>query len=205
MPMYEQVKMIIDELNNENNMIMETKKIEIEVPVGKTAKWIYGVLTLVDEKAKDTRPVTERVKTFEDACEVLGYEHPFVQAYRCWENDGVNGQADIEAYLKLRIICAALNEGWSPKFTKDEYRYYPWFYLYTKDEIEKMDEKKRNQLVLWGGNAADGAACGLASAPSDYGWSSSDASIGSRLCLKSKELSVYCGKQFINIWADFVL
>lgn len=43
-PMYEQVKMIIKELE-----MKKTKKIEIEVPAGKTAKWIDGVLTLIDE------------------------------------------------------------------------------------------------------------------------------------------------------------
>lgn len=37
------------------------------------------------------------------------------------------------------------------------------------------------QLVLWGGSANTGAYCGLASAPSTYGWSLSDADIGSRL------------------------
>lgn len=37
------------------------------------------------------------------------------------------------------------------------------------------------QLVLWGGQADDGAACGLAYASSSDGWSASIASIGSRL------------------------
>lgn len=46
---------------------METKKIEIEIPEGKKAEWINGVLTLVDESQEDNRPVTERIKTFEDA------------------------------------------------------------------------------------------------------------------------------------------
>lgn len=29
--------------------------------------------------------------------------------------------------------------------------------------------------------------------------------IGSRLCLKSDALAAYCGKQFTDIWADFLL
>ena len=37
------------------------------------------------------------------------------------------------------------------------------------------------QLVLWGGNAGDGAYCGLACALSGNDWSLSDAYIGSRL------------------------
>ena len=37
------------------------------------------------------------------------------------------------------------------------------------------------QLVLWGGSASYGANCGLASASSSSDWSSSSATIGSRL------------------------
>lgn len=51
------------------------KQITIEIPDGKEAKWVNGVLTLVDEKPKD---ITERIKTFHDAYCELGNEHPFV-------------------------------------------------------------------------------------------------------------------------------
>ena len=37
------------------------------------------------------------------------------------------------------------------------------------------------QLVLWGGSAAVGASCGLASAYSHFAWSYSSANVGSRL------------------------
>ncbi len=184
-----------------NNMIMETKKIEIEVPVGKTAKWIGGVLTLVDEKVKDLRPITDKVKTFEDACKELGDNHPLILHYDRMSDSYLSEAKDIVAYMKLRIICAALNEGWKPEFTKNEYRYYPWFSLYTKDEIEKMSEDKRKELVLWDGSAY----CGLAGAGSFSDREYSSSHICSRLCLKSETIAVYCGKQFINIWADFVL
>lgn len=46
---------------------------------------------------------------------------------------------------------------------------------------------------------------GLACASSGNAPSSTLAYFGSRLCLKSDTLAVYCGKQFINIWADFCL
>ena len=42
------------------------KKIEIEIPDGKRAEWVNGVLTLVEDTFKDVR---DRIKTFEDACE----------------------------------------------------------------------------------------------------------------------------------------
>ena len=42
------------------------KKIEIEIPDGKRAEWVNGVLTLVEDTFKDVR---DRIKTFEDTCE----------------------------------------------------------------------------------------------------------------------------------------
>lgn len=92
-----------------------------------------------------------------------------------------------------------------PRFTKDEYRYTPWFYLYNQKEIDEMDEEDRNQLVLWGGLADDGAGCGLACAYSYSGWSSSDAGIGSRLAVKSSEIAIYFGEQFKELWKDFLI
>lgn len=56
------------------------------------------------------------------------------------------------AYIKLCTIARALNNDPDfPRFTKDEYRYTPWFCLYNQKEIDEMDEEDRNQLVLWGG------------------------------------------------------
>ena len=92
-----------------------------------------------------------------------------------------------------------------PRFTKDEYRYTPWFYLYNQKEIDEMDEEDRNQLVLWGGSATDGANCGLACERSDVAWSNSDANIGSRLAVKSSEIAIYFGEQFKELWKDFLI
>jgi len=177
-------------------------EIRIDVPAGKKAEWVNGVLTLVDETPKDNRPVTDRVKTFEDAVRELGDEHPFVKEWHL--GDGLS--ADLEAYLKLRIIAAALNEGWEPKFTTDEYRYYPWFTLWTEEELAQKSEewKKEHSLWLFGGNSAYGASCGLAYAHSIRAWSASYANFSARLAVKSEELAVYFGKQFIDIWAGYV-
>lgn len=154
-------------------------------------------------KPKD---ITERVKTFEDACRELGEEHPFVSAYTAWiKHEEFDDQEDILAYMKLRIICAALNEGWEPQFTEDEWRYYPWNILWTEEELsEKSDEWKTDRHLISTGEYQTDYA-GLAYASSYFAPSSAIAHIGSRLCLKSDTLAVYCGKQFINIWADFYL
>ena len=85
--------------------------------------------------------IMERIKTFDDAFKELGENHPLVKEYHkrhLFLEDDSDISSDLVAYLKLRIITAALNEGWTPQFTKDEYRYYPWFWLYTKEEIAAM-------------------------------------------------------------------
>ena len=154
-------------------------------------------------KPKDVR---ERIKTFHDAYCELGNEHPFVKSYEKYVNTASGEEADVISYLKLRIIAAALNEGWKPQFTEDEYRYYPWFYLLTEEEIsEKSEEwKQEHSLWLFGGASRTGAGCGLACAYSGNAWSYSDSLISARLAVKSEELAVYFGKQFIDIWAGYV-
>lgn len=154
------------------------KKIEIEIPDGKQAKWVNNVLTLVD------KDVTERIKTFEDACNELGEEHPLIQAYRqlleiatCENYVRETFGADTVSYLKLRVIVAALNEGWEPQFVKGNILWYPWF-----DIVQ------------------GGLVFALAGSAGTYSLSH----VGVRLAFKSKELAEYAGTQFVNIYKDFL-
>ena len=157
-------------------------------------------------KGKDDRPITERVKTFADALDVLGDDHPFVQQFDELVCDGVNkDNADLLAYHKLRIIAAALNEGWEPQFTKDEWRYFPWFYLRTQEEWDELSEEQKRGGVLLGGYASDGAAAGFVCACSSYTPSRACADVGSRLCFKTDALSRYAGQQFAALYADYLL
>ena len=151
------------------------------------------------------KDIKERVKTFEDACEELGNEHPFVKSYEKYVNTASGEEDDVVAYLKLRIICAALNEGWEPIFDKDEWRYYPWFYIYTQKEYEKLDEEEKEECRVVGSSYFNSyAGGGLVYASAVYAGSSSYSSYGVRLVFKTRELAEYCGKQFIDIWADFL-
>lgn len=182
------------------------KKIEIQVPEGKVAEWkeINGVTTLVLTDEKDNRPVTERIKTFEDAMMATGMTLPLD------ENKLSYLPKDVVAYMKLRIIAAALNElnedtlDEFHKFIKGEHRWYPWFNLYTQGEIDKMDKETKKMLWLFGGASGNGSYCGLACSYSYVAWSFSSSSLSARLAVKSEELAKYFGKQFIDIWADYV-
>jgi len=180
-----------------------SKEITIPVPDGKRAEWINGVITLVDEPKVDNRPVTERIKTFEDAREALGDEHPLVKEYWGVVNVDLDITQDLIAYLKLRIIVAAINEGWEPKFEKGEYRYYPWFYLYTKEQYDELDDKEKGRCVLRSGSSSSSGG-GFVVCYANNDASFSYASYGSRLAFKTRELAAYAGKQFTEEWADFM-
>ena len=175
---------------------MKSKKLEIEIPEGKTAVWRNGILTLIDEPEKDVR---KRIKTFEDACHEIGIDA------EAWNRDKISLglEPDVLAFLKLRIIVKALNEGWEPRFTEDECRYYPWFILYTREEYNKLDEEEKSRVVYrsyYYANALGGVSCAVADNDSSY----TLAVIGVRLAFKTSELAAYCGRQFLDIWADFV-
>lgn len=143
------------------NKSMETKKVEIEIPAGKKAVWVNGVLTLVDEKPQD---VTERIKTFEDALDELEVraangDNKAKMLYDDWHNVTTDSD-DLIAYLQLRIITAALNEGWEPQFTKGERRWYFWYDLITKEQYDKLSAEDKSRVVGRGGGVAY-AFCGL--------------------------------------------
>lgn len=71
----------------------------------------------------NTDDIKEKVRTFENACEVLGIDKV---------EFGITGldedKESIEAYSKLVIIAKALNEGWQPDWNDgNQYKYVPYF------------------------------------------------------------------------------
>lgn len=176
------------------------KKVEIEIPEGKKAEWVDGVLTLVDDEPQD---IKERVKTFDDAVAILGNNNQAVIDYYAIADKTCT--EDILAFAKLRIIIEALNEGWKPKFDGDECRYYSWFYIYTKEEYEGLDEDEKKKCLVAGRSSIHSHANGgLVYALAYYASSDSCANDGYRLALKTRELAEYCGKQFMDIWCDYL-
>jgi hypothetical protein len=66
--------------------------------------------------------ITDRVKTFEDACYIVG------ESYQDFLLDTTNLSKDEIAYKKLKIITRALNEGWTPDWNNgNERKWFPWF------------------------------------------------------------------------------
>ena len=189
---------------------IENAKAALKTADESVKKVLLALLPELKETEAQTvvnRPITERVKTFEDACRELGADHSFVLAYQntnLRDPEVAEENRDILAYMKLRIIAAALNEGWNPQFTEDEERWYPWFTLWTEEELsEKSDEWKADRHIISTGDYSRDWAAGFAFSTSFDAPSGSGAVFDSRLCFKSEALATYCGKQFISLWADF--
>jgi hypothetical protein len=136
-----------------------------------SAEW-KNVLEETFTKEFFQQKITDRVKTFEDACGVLG-----IDLIAFVDDDSA---PDESAYIQLKTIAKALNEGWTPDWNNDEeYKYYPWF---------EMQKTKSNPS----GFRLDGVGY-------DYAYSI----VGSRLCFHSRELAEYAAKQFQDLYKQF--
>lgn len=159
------------------------------------------------EEALKSQDIKERIKTFEDAVNAIGEDHPLVAQYKTINSafKEADNNLHLFAYTRLAIIAEALNEGWRPEYTEDEYRYYPWFGLYTQEEYDDMDDEDK-ECCRFVGRSANSAVVfgGLVCAYAGYGSAYSNPYFGSRLAFKSRELAIYCGKQFIEIWINYL-
>ena len=164
-----------------------------------------AVKEALGEKFSEILPATERVKTYEDAVNELGEDNPIVVAASTasWLfPEAVN--KDLVAYMKMRVIVAALNDGWEPQFVPGEQRWYPWYELISKEDYEAMSEDEKQERRCVGRSSVDAYAYGgLVFSYAVYASSVSSASVGSRLAFKSEELAKYAGKQFAELFADF--
>lgn len=146
------------------------------------------------------KDITQRIKTFADCVEALGKNNPLVKA--CC-NVG-KGDVTLKAFCMLRVIVAALNEGWQPEFADGEERWYPWFSVLTKNEYNRLNEREKCRVVgraNYSSNAYGGLAFGVAVSASAV----ASTGFGSRLAFKSEKLAKYAAKQFGEVYADFLL
>lgn len=156
---------------------------------------VKGVLqNLFGEEVCAPKNVMDRVKTFEDACIETGTD---IQAFN---EITKNLDEHVVTYMKLSIIVKALNEDDKfPYFTKEEWRYYPYFWLYTKDEYEKMNAKDREKVsrVLFRSACNACAYAVLDASDTSY-------NVVARLVFRTRELALYAGKQFIDLYVKHI-
>lgn len=132
-------------------------------------------------KEEDYEEITDRVKTYEDACKVLGVE-PINE-----QNAKAQGfRSDEIARRKLETIAAALNEGWKPDWNNtDQYKYYPYFYIQE--------------------NTKGKGSAGLSYASTSYAAATTTASFGSQLCFYASRLARYAGNQFTDLYEQILI
>lgn len=149
------------------------------------------------------------IRSYEDACVALGIEPTLNKSLIVRNGDSVEDLFElpkhIVAQMKLETICRALWGGEVKVYPdpKGERTYwYPWFALYTKDEMERMNKEQRGALLSAG--AVCGASAGIGSLAASYRSSYSLAYSGFRLCLDTEEKAEYFGKQFVELWAEAI-
>ena len=153
-----------------------------------------------------TRPTLDdhtTIKTYEDACEALGIE-PVDFA-----NLAVPDH--IKVLMKLETISRALwGKSWEPKPQAEwdgrTYFWFPWFCLYTKDEVEDIKRNPEDYAcaALFGGSADTGANAGFGSLTTGYRPARTDATLGFRLCQESKEKARYFANTFAELWVEYL-
>ena len=135
--------------------------------------------------------ITERVKSYADACNVLGVPQLDEADEKALLSAGF--RPDDIARRKLETITAALNEGWKPDWNNtDEYKYYPWFYI--EPGKGKDPDGKPN-----------GACAGLSCAGTANAASNSYTAVGSRLCFHDRRLAFYAGNTFADLYAAILV
>ena len=151
-------------------------------------------------KKKPSLDDYETITSYEDACEALG--HAPVDFDMLWPNLPKH----IIALMKLETISRALwGRNWEPKPNAEGEKlfYWPWFYLWTKEEMDRLSDDRKGALLSAG--AFDGAVAGFGSLSADARSSYSFASVGFRLCQETEEKARYFGsRHFVKLWAEYM-
>lgn len=185
------------------------KEVKAAFDVAKTEemKNVLKALFCKDEEGKPNLDDYTTIKTYEDACEALSVEPIFNEPNPIMNLYGVEYEVEphIIALMKLETISRALwGKDWMPEpdASGSKLFYYPVFALYTQQEIENMDEDERGGLLS--ASADHGAGAGFGSRSTTYRSSVANAYSGFRLCQENYEKAKYFGKQFLELWAEYL-
>lgn len=169
-------------------------KAAFEVAKGEETKAVLAALFCKPEHTPSLDDY-KSIKSYEDALAALGEEAP----------DFGTLPKHIVALMKLETVSRAL---WGRTFQPlpdaegGKIYWFPWFALWTKDEIENRKDEFEGALLS--ANATNGAYAGFGYLGTFYRSSYSNADIGFRLCQETQEKAAYLGKTFIKLWADYL-
>lgn len=123
------------------------------------------------------RAVTDRIKTWADVAAEKGMDPSGCLPYPEPKN---NRERAINAFFKLDIIAELLREGVTLDWTNsNQKKWFAWFNEYTP-------------------------GAGFRFYAAAYDWAYTDARGGARLCVDTQEKANFFGRQFIDIWNDYL-
>lgn len=161
-----------------------------------------------EEKVKPTLDDYTTIKTYEDACEALGI-HPILSehigkvvcaAFANRYDFRQNMPDHIIALMKLEIISRALwGRNWEPKPSTHGTTWYhfPSFTLCTKDELNSLTKTERDTFI-----STSAGEFGYLSTMHRSSFAFTYVEI--RLCQETEEKAEYFGRQFIELWAEYL-
>ena len=190
--------MLLDSANNVSSYQFESDDMEWNNIVEDEDVVLWSYVTDIFPNTPNLKDY-KTIKTYEDACTALGEKVDEVTL----TNAGV--PKHIIALMKLELVCKALWGGEVkvyPDPNGNRTYYYPWFALYTKDEVERMDSEERGLLLS--ASAYYGALAGWGFANAYGRYSHSNALSGFRLCLDTYEKARYFGTQFLELWTEYL-
>jgi hypothetical protein len=119
--------------------------------------------------------VTDRIKSYEDACKELGIT-PIDESVLL----ASGFTKDEIVYRKIKTISEALNEGWKADWINEkEKKWIPYFY--------------------------PASASGFVFTGTYYRYLCAYAGDGARLCFKTAALAEYAGRQFTELYKEFIM
>lgn len=142
------------------------------------------------------------IKTFADACEKLGGMKEHLLTGSIGGDREAQGQA--QALYKLLIIQKAINSKWCDE---DGWSYYPYWKLYSKDEMESMSERGKQERgirqLLSCADAVNTKSSGVRSALVSGRCADAHTDFGFPLCFNSKEAALYAANQFEDLFFQY--
>ena len=134
------------------------KEVQAAFKVAKSeeTKQVLAALFCKEERVTPILDDYKTIRSYEDACEALG-----IQPILTTDEDGENTVVEtgtqhfiapkhLVALYKLETISRALwGRNWEPKPDADgsKWFYYPYFALWTKDDLNDLNEKQRGALL----------------------------------------------------------
>lgn len=142
------------------------------------------------------------IKTFEDACRRLGISSEPLLVDSLGDTEGF---LQANAFYKLMIIQKAINNGkWCDK---DGLSYYPYWVLYSKEEMERMSEegkqRKGIKQLLSCTDAYHTELAGVRCVDAYPRGAAAYTLYGFPLCFNNKKAALYAANQFEDLFFQY--